>query len=166
MRQIRLAVLVVIGVLAAFNGGTASASGSTASSNRLNPPGLAAKWSPEPGVTGARQGGAKKPAVELPSELRGGEATTHVYLGVRNGKAVYVGITNDLARRQAQHGGRFVLVSITESPVTRGEARAIEQALMVRNPGFENIRNSISPKHPWYREAVAWGEAWLHANRL
>lgn len=102
----------------------------------------------------------------LPSALRGGEATTHVYFGVRNGERVYVGITNDIARRQGEHGGRFVLKQITESPVTRGEARAIEQALINRNPGFENIRNSISPKHSWYGEAVDWGEAWLKANGL
>jgi hypothetical protein len=97
----------------------------------------------------------------LPSALRGGEATTHVYFGVRNGERVYVGITNDIARCQAEHGGRFVLERITQSPVTRGEARAIEQALINRNPGFENIRNSISPNHSWYGEAVEWGEAWL-----
>lgn len=65
------------------------------------------------------------------------------------------------ARRQAEHGGRFVLERITQSPVTRGEARAIEQALINRNPGFENIRNSISPNHSWYGEAVEWGEGWL-----
>ena len=97
----------------------------------------------------------------LPSALRGGEATTHVYFGVRNGERVYVGITNDIARRAAEHGSRFRLQPITTSPVTRGEARAIEQALINRNPGFENIRNSISPNHSWYGEAVEWGEAWL-----
>ena len=93
----------------------------------------------------------------LPSALRGGEATTHVYFGVRNGERVYVGITNDIARRAAEHGSRFRLQPITTSPVTRGEARAIEQALINRNPGFANIRNSISPNHSWYGEAVEWG---------
>lgn len=110
-------------------------------------------------------GGLSKAAVgaarALPSALRGGEATTHVYLGVRNGERVYVGITNDIARRAAQHGSRFRLQPITTLPVTRGEARAIEQALINRNPSFENIRNSISPNHSWYGEAVKWGEAWL-----
>jgi hypothetical protein len=36
--------------------------------------------------------------------------------------------------------------------------------LIVRNPGFENIRHSISPTHPYYDEALQWGEAWLKAN--
>lgn len=113
------------------------------------------------GLTALR-GGARV----LPFALRGGKATTHVYFGVRNGERVYVGITNNIARRQAEHGGRFVLKQITESPVTRGEARAIEQAIINRNPGFENVRNSISPNHSWYGEAVEWGEAWLKANGL
>jgi len=39
-------------------------------------------------------------------------------------------------------------------------------ALINRNPGFDNIRNSISPNHSWYGEAVEWGEAWLKANGL
>jgi len=103
-------------------------------------------------------------AAELPGALRGGEALTHVYFGVRDEQRVYVGITNDLARRAAEHGERFELVEITSSPVTRGEARAIEQALIERNPGFENIRNSISPNHPWYDQAVDWGESWLTKN--
>lgn len=110
--------------------------------------------------SGFAAGGAAR---AVPSALRGGEATTHAYFGVRNGERVYVGSTNDIARRQAEHGGRFVLERITQSPVTRGEARAIEQALINRNPGFENIRNSISPNHSWYGEAVEWGEAWLRA---
>lgn len=112
----------------------------------------------------ARGGAAATP--ELPLALRGGEAATHVYFGVRAGNRVYVGITKNLIRRQAQHGSRFRLEAITRSPLTRGEARAVEQALINRNPGFENLINSISPKHAWYDDAVAWGEAWLRANGL
>jgi hypothetical protein len=37
-------------------------------------------------------------------------------------------------------------------------------ALINRNPGFEIIRNSISPNHSWYGQAVEWGEAWLKGN--
>jgi RHS repeat-associated protein len=103
--------------------------------------------------------------VALPGALRGGAATTDVYFGVRNADRVYTGITTNLARRQVQHGDRFVLERVTQSgQVTRGEARAIEQALIVRNPGFENVRNSISPRHPWYQQAVDWGDAWLSRN--
>jgi hypothetical protein len=88
-----------------------------------------------------------------------------VYLGVRNGKPVYAGISNNVEARAAQHGARFDgLRQITGQSVTRGEARAIEEALIVRNPGFENLRHSISPTQPYYDEAVEWGEAWLKAN--
>lgn len=87
-----------------------------------------------------------------------------VYLGVRNGEAVYCGVTCNIAQRAMQHGDRFdALRQVTTSSVTRGQARAIEQALMQRNPGFENIRNSISPTQPWYREAVNWGERYLQS---
>jgi RHS repeat-associated protein len=91
-------------------------------------------------------------------------ADTFVYLGKRGGEAVYTGITNNPARRAAQHGDRFVLEPLHSQPVTRLEARSIEQALIVRNPGFENQINSISPRHPWYGEAVEWGEAWLRSH--
>lgn len=100
----------------------------------------------------------------LPEALtlgRNAETGVDVYNGVLDGKDVYVGITNDLLRRGAEHGDRFALARLTQTSVTRGEARAIEQAQIVRNPGFENIRNSISPNHDWYQQAVDWGERWL-----
>jgi RHS repeat-associated protein len=109
-------------------------------------------------------------AVALPSELTvGNNARTgvDVYLAARNGQAVYCGITCNIAQRASQHGSRFdLLEQITTSSVTRGEARAIEQALIVRNPQFENIINSISPSHSYYQQAVNWGEAWLTASGL
>jgi RHS repeat-associated protein len=101
------------------------------------------------GSSGA--GGASGGAPELPAALRGGEANAHVYLGVRDGEAVYAGITNNPVRRAAEHGARFDVQPITPSPLTRGEARAVEQALIERNLGFENIRNSISPSHSYYQ---------------
>jgi hypothetical protein len=100
----------------------------------------------------------------VPAALAGGPRNVHVYYGVRDGVRVYVGITNDLIRRGAQHAARFNLEPITTSAVTRGEARMIEQALINRNPGFQNLINSISPRHGYFRAAVAWGEAWLQAN--
>jgi microcystin-dependent protein len=36
--------------------------------------------------------------------------------------------------------------------------------LILRNPGFENIRHSISPRHSYYEQAVDWGNAWLRRN--
>lgn len=101
----------------------------------------------------------------LPAALRGGPANVDVYLGVSNGKPVYAGITNDLGRRAAQHGSRFdLLESVTSSSLTQGQARAIEEALFMRNPGFQNIRHPISPSHSWYGDALDWGNAWLRNN--
>jgi RHS repeat-associated protein len=101
----------------------------------------------------------------LPKALSGGAADTYVYFGSRNGKNVYTGITNNVGRRTSQHGDRFDgLRQITDAPVTRGQARSIEQALIVRNPGFQNVRNSISPNHAYYDDAVSWGESWLKQN--
>lgn len=48
--------------------------------------------------------------------------------------------------------------SSLSAPVTRGQARAIEQALIVRNPGFNNKINSISPTHSYYDDAASWGD--------
>jgi hypothetical protein len=70
--------------------------------------------------------------------------------------------------RQSGHGLRFRISPIVEGiNVTRGEARAIEQALIERygrqklGGAFENDRNSINPNHDYYNKAVAWGESWL-----
>ena len=102
----------------------------------------------------------------LPQALNGGTANTSVYFGVKDGKNIYVGISNNVSRRETQHGDRFdELREITTSQVTRGEARAIEQALIVENPGFTNKINSISPKHAYYDDAVSWGQAWLQEKR-
>ena len=100
----------------------------------------------------------------LPDALRIGrnaEQGVDVYIGIKNGEEVYAGISNNWVRRAAQHGIRFDDVArLTSSPVTRGEARAIEEALILRNQG-QNIRHSISPSHAYYSDAVAWGESWL-----
>src|SRR5690606_37972153 len=67
---------------------------------------------------------------------------TQVYLGYRDGKAVYCGISCNVARRDAQHGTRFKAEAFTQM-MPRGQARAIEQAMILRNPQFDNMRNSI-----------------------
>jgi len=102
----------------------------------------------------------------LPAALAGGPANTDVYLGSSAGSDVYAGITNDVDRRARQHGDRFSIRAITAYPLVRGAARAIEQALIARNPGFENKINSISPNRPFYQDAVDWGEAWLKGKGL
>ena len=102
----------------------------------------------------------------VPQSLLVGDANTRVYLGIRDGQPVYAGITNDIARRQGEHGSRFTLSEITTEPLTRRQARAIEQALIEANPQFENKINSISPTRDWYNDAISWGNAWLKANGL
>jgi len=57
--------------------------------------------------------------------------------------------------------------------VTRGQARAIEEALIKRAGGvareggnYENVYHSISPAHEYYDQAVRWGEQWLKSNGI
>jgi hypothetical protein len=37
--------------------------------------------------------------------------------------------------------------------------------LIVRNPGFQNLRHEISP-NSWYRDALDWGNDWLTGQGL
>jgi len=73
------------------------------------------------------------------------------------------GISCNVSRRDVQHGDRFD-ISAMSPMMPRGQARAIEQAMILRNPQFENLRNSISPAHAYYNDAVRWGESWLQSN--
>ena len=102
----------------------------------------------------------------FPKALAGGPANTHVYLGIKNGKPGYAGITTNIGRRSTQHGSRFdQLQQLTTTPLTRGEARAVEEALILRNADtFSNLRHEISINHSYYGDAVQWGEAWLVRN--
>ena len=105
---------------------------------------------------------AEKTYDSIGGTLDDGQHNTRVYYGVKNGEKVYVGITNDVARRQAEHGERFDrLIEITNEPLTRKQARAIEQVLIEENPQFTNKINSISSKKKWYEEAITWGQKWL-----
>jgi hypothetical protein len=57
----------------------------------------------------------------FPEALEGGPANVDVYLGVRDGKSFYTGISNNIGRRALQHGDRFdELRQVTTTPVTRG----------------------------------------------
>ncbi len=116
------------------------------------------------------------PAPSFPHELTlGNNAQTgvHVYQGVDGaGKDVYAGITNDLERRQAQHGGRFTLQQMTDQQgLTRGEARSVEEALIQRAGGtareggnYQNLVHSVSPNHAYHSDAASWGEHWLQSH--
>lgn len=115
----------------------------------------------------------------FPQALEGGPAVTHVYLrrNIATGEVDYVGITKNIDRRRYEHGfknkANYELVELTNpaSPLTRGRARAIEQAVIdlkggVKSKGglFENNRNSISASHAYRNEAKDWGTQWLHDN--
>jgi hypothetical protein len=99
---------------------------------------------------------ASRLSAKFNSWLRKGPKNVNVYIGTRNGKAVYVGVSNDTARRAAEHGESFVLQSITNTPLTRNEARALEQLIIENNSQFENLRNSISPLRDIYDDALNW----------
>ena len=89
--------------------------------------------------------------------LSKGPKDVFVYYGERGGERVYVGITNNISRRSAEHGSRFKVQQFM-GPMTRRQARAIEQVFHEENPRFENIYNSISPKRVIYEGVRQWGE--------
>ena len=89
--------------------------------------------------------------------LSKGPKDVFVYYGERGDERVYVGITNNISRRSAEHGSRFKVQPFM-GPMTRRQARAVEQVIHERNPQFENIYNSISPKRDIYEGVRQWGE--------
>ncbi|MBG0831639.1 hypothetical protein HS041_28315 [Planomonospora sp. ID67723] len=104
------------------------------------------------------------------SKLAAGFRNNTVYVGYdASGNIIYVGITKNFAKRSQQHGARFTMRAIANG-LTRGEARAIEQAVIHRHMmgggrfNLTNKINSISPKHPYYQNMVNWGVRWLRSN--
>ncbi len=105
-------------------------------------------------------------AGRLPVELAGGPQNYIVYRGEN-----YVGITDDFARRAAEHaraGRSFTLEPIAGATgLSRGEARAIEQAcieqggLATAGGALANRINSIDPSHSYAAAAVEYGHALL-----
>ena len=53
---------------------------------------------------------------------------TYVYKLVRNGQTVYIGITNDLKRREQEHreDKQFDKMQVIKGPCTREEAKKLE----------------------------------------
>jgi predicted GIY-YIG superfamily endonuclease len=96
------------------------------------------------------------------SDSRG---ANYIYLATTRGEASYVGITNNPDARQAQHGERHHLHILNRyQPLTRIEVRAIEQTVIDmtrRSARNQNIAESISSKHDYYRDAMRFGEAFI-----
>ncbi|MBZ5507365.1 MAG: hypothetical protein LAO78_18045 [Acidobacteriia bacterium] len=88
------------------------------------------------------------------------EEAVHVYQIVKDGKVIYVGITNDLLRREVEHGTALRHILTMGS---RLDARAVEQAL-IQHHGLEknggtlmNKINSISPRNLRFADYVKMG---------
>ncbi len=91
------------------------------------------------------------------------KGTTSVYTIVKDGKTVYAGITNNLARRAAEHGAELTKIA---GGLTRTEARGVEQAL-IEHHGLENLTNkinSIARSSDVYEEAVQFGRRLLQST--
>ncbi len=95
------------------------------------------------------------------------EAAYSVYRILEGEETVYVGITNNLARRSAEHGADLEKIA---GGLTRGQARGVEQALiehhgLAKNGGtLTNKINSIAKtKGSFYEEAVAFGRQLLRS---
>ena len=87
-----------------------------------------------------------------------------VYHSVQNGVTNYVGITNNLARRSAEHlAHKGISIQPLMKGLSRADARAVEQALieihgLSKNGGtLLNKINSISSKSPIYGQQLQRG---------
>jgi hypothetical protein len=93
----------------------------------------------------------------LPAAFHIGPTDTQVYFGYREGKVVYVGITNNIGRRQKEHGKRFVISPITPK-MTRLKAMGVETLLILgaRGAGYklDNIRLSIARENPIFDAVI------------
>ena len=89
-----------------------------------------------------------------------------VYAIVKDGETVYVGITNNLLRRAAEHGEEVTKIA---GELTRNEARGVKQALiemhgLTKNGGtLLNKINSIAETNPKYNNAVQFGRQLLQS---
>lgn len=96
--------------------------------------------------------------------LRKGKKEYYVYEAYRDNERVYVGISKNPKSRAKDHAklGRNDMVVLNEGkPMTKNAARTTEQAIIVRNPHYENVRNSIWPGHDYYEKMVSYGESIL-----
>ena len=92
-----------------------------------------------------------------------------VYVSKSNGVVNYVGRTNNITRRTAEHalGKRGIVPNEVANKLTLKQSRGLEQALinkygLMKNGGtLINKINSISINNPIYKKAVAWGEKYI-----
>ncbi|MGW0909336.1 DUF6531 domain-containing protein [Streptomyces sp. NPDC002853] len=110
-------------------------------------------------------------------QLRNSQGGYLVYHGLdANQNIIYAGITNNLARREAQHIAKnYGITQLVQVPGAAGlkkwQARAIEQGLIhdVRASGFSRSKNgvpigqinSISPKRSHFNAALRWGRIFM-----
>jgi hypothetical protein len=87
-----------------------------------------------------------------------------VYTSASKGVTQYVGITNNLARRSAEHlASKGINIQPLMQGLSRADARAVEQALieihgLSKNGGsLLNRINSISPTNPAYGSQLQRG---------
>ena len=103
--------------------------------------------------------------------LNKGPKNTRVYLGVIRGNIkVYVGITSQKFRarmsqhntiRRAQGLPIFLRLKPMSGPLTRNQAQAVEQVLIMANPHFDNQKNSIAVGRSTFQGALEWGSIHL-----
>lgn len=94
-----------------------------------------------------------------------------VYHSVVDGRTIYIGITNNLERRAAEHlGSKGIVISGIPglTNLSRADARAVEQVLiefhgLSKNGGtLINKINSIARTNPRYADALIRGRQLLH----
>lgn len=105
--------------------------------------------------------------LEAQTWLNKGVQDSKVYLGYKDGKPAYVGITNNPQRRAVEHGEKLdSLKVLNANGLTRNQTRGIEQVIKEANPQFTNKINSIDPARNIYGPATDFGKSWMGANEI
>ena len=105
----------------------------------------------------------EKSGVSVREAARGSKNFVYISKNA-NGVVDYAGITNNLARRSAEHlSSKGIRIQKLMGGLSRSDARAVEQALIEihglgKNGGtLLNKINSISPKNPIYGQQLQRG---------
>ena len=121
------------------------------------------RWSARLVAAGATKGISKNTLKWLSQ----GNANISVYFGIKNGEAVYTGITKqELVKRLYQHnynGKGFEELSKQVGGLAKNQARAVEQYFIENGPANAlNNANSISPNSKYYNEALKWAKDFVN----